>query len=164
MYKEKYERTELEIIKFLTEDVIMTSGGFPEEEDDELPIRGNRWQPLAKRLKLNKIQKAVLFSGQLFVELPETEWSSVKETRPEPTWFLRGQRNTSYAAEESANAVVIQAANDYRKAMKELWLCPRNAIAGYKRYHKQKTMIMMRVSGSLKNLSNNYLVEHSDVR
>ena len=42
MYKEKYERTELEIIKFLTEDVIMTSGGFPEEEDDELPIRGNR--------------------------------------------------------------------------------------------------------------------------
>ncbi len=42
MYKEKYERTELEIIKFLTEDVIMTSGFEPEEGDDELPIRGNR--------------------------------------------------------------------------------------------------------------------------
>lgn len=34
-----------------------------------------------------------------------------------------------YAAEELANAVVIQAAKDYRKAMKELWLCPRNANA-----------------------------------
>jgi|GEM_PF-843512 hypothetical protein len=42
MKKERYERTELEIIGFQAEDVIMTSGGFPEEEDDELPIRGNR--------------------------------------------------------------------------------------------------------------------------
>lgn len=33
MNKEIYERTELEIIQFQTEDVIMTSG-----EDDELPI------------------------------------------------------------------------------------------------------------------------------
>ena len=36
-----------------------------------------------------------------------------------------------YAAEELANAVIIQAAKDYRKAMKELWLCPRNAKARY---------------------------------
>ncbi len=42
MKKERYERTELEIFKFQTVDVILTSGGFPEEEDDELPIRGNR--------------------------------------------------------------------------------------------------------------------------
>lgn len=35
MKKEKYERTELEIIQFLTEDVIMTSA---EPEDDELPV------------------------------------------------------------------------------------------------------------------------------
>ena len=33
MHKEKYEHTELEIIKFHTEDVITTSG-----EDDELPL------------------------------------------------------------------------------------------------------------------------------
>ncbi len=33
MHKEKYEHTELEIIKFHTEDVITTS-----EEDDELPL------------------------------------------------------------------------------------------------------------------------------
>ena len=33
MKKEKYERSELEIIKFHTEDVITTSG-----EDDELPF------------------------------------------------------------------------------------------------------------------------------
>ena len=36
-----------------------------------------------------------------------------------------------YAAEELANAVIIQAATDYRKAMKDLWLCPRNAKAKY---------------------------------
>ena len=36
MYKEKYERSELEIIEFKTDDVIMTS---PVEEDDELPIK-----------------------------------------------------------------------------------------------------------------------------
>lgn len=41
MKKERYERTELEIFEFQTEDVIMTSG-IPKEEDDELPIRGNR--------------------------------------------------------------------------------------------------------------------------
>ena len=34
--KEKYERTELEIFKFQTEDVIMTSG--LDYEEDELPI------------------------------------------------------------------------------------------------------------------------------
>lgn len=39
MKKEKYERTELEIIKFQTEDVIMTSGQYSPEED-ELPIIG----------------------------------------------------------------------------------------------------------------------------
>ena len=38
MVKEKYERTELEIIRFLTEDVIMTS---PESEEDEIPIMSN---------------------------------------------------------------------------------------------------------------------------
>ena len=35
-----------------------------------------------------------------------------------------------YAAEELANAVIIQAAIDYRQArqaMKDLWLCPRSA-------------------------------------
>ena len=35
MNKEKYERTELEVIKFQTEDVIMTSN-FDEYEDDIL--------------------------------------------------------------------------------------------------------------------------------
>ena len=34
-----------------------------------------------------------------------------------------------YAAEELANAIIIKAANDYRQAMKDLWLCPRNACA-----------------------------------
>lgn len=38
MVKEKYERTELEIIRFLTEDVIMTS---TEPEEDEFPIMSN---------------------------------------------------------------------------------------------------------------------------
>ena len=42
MYKEKYERSELEIIVFKTEDVIMTSVFDPEAGDDELPIRGTR--------------------------------------------------------------------------------------------------------------------------
>ena len=36
MYKEKYERSELEIIEFKMDDAIMTS---PVEEDDELPIK-----------------------------------------------------------------------------------------------------------------------------
>lgn len=36
MVKEKYERTELEIIRFLTGDVIMTSS--IDYEDDELPF------------------------------------------------------------------------------------------------------------------------------
>ena len=34
-----------------------------------------------------------------------------------------------YAAEELANAIIIKAAKDYRSAMKELWMCPRNACA-----------------------------------
>ena len=37
MKKEKYERTELEIIQFLTGDVIMTSGEV-ESEEDEIPV------------------------------------------------------------------------------------------------------------------------------
>ena len=37
MVKEQYERTELEIIQFLTEDVIMTSGEM-ESEEDEIPV------------------------------------------------------------------------------------------------------------------------------
>ena len=36
MKKEKYERTELEIIQFQSEDVIMTS--IPEYEEDETPL------------------------------------------------------------------------------------------------------------------------------
>lgn len=36
MNKEKYERTELDIIEFRTEDVIMTSGELDEYEDDIL--------------------------------------------------------------------------------------------------------------------------------
>lgn len=36
MFKEKYERTELEIIQFLTEDIITTSS--IDYEDDELPF------------------------------------------------------------------------------------------------------------------------------
>lgn len=40
MKKEKYERTELDIIEFQTADVIMTSG--IEYEDDELPFIPNR--------------------------------------------------------------------------------------------------------------------------
>ena len=39
MLKEEYERIEIEIIRFQTSDVIMTS--YPSEEDDELPIRGD---------------------------------------------------------------------------------------------------------------------------
>ena len=35
MKKEKHDRTELEIIQFLTEDVIMTS---TESEEDEIPV------------------------------------------------------------------------------------------------------------------------------
>ena len=40
MKKEKYERTDLEIIKFQTEDVIMTSN--MDYEEDELPFAPNR--------------------------------------------------------------------------------------------------------------------------
>ena len=39
MKKEKYERTELEIIQFLIEDVIMTSMKL---EEDETPFMPNR--------------------------------------------------------------------------------------------------------------------------
>lgn len=40
MMKEKYEHTELDIIKFKTEDVIMTSGEYDDPEDDYMmPIR-----------------------------------------------------------------------------------------------------------------------------
>ena len=43
MMKEKYDRTELEIIKFQTEDVIMTSsGGGIDYEDDETPLMPGR--------------------------------------------------------------------------------------------------------------------------
>ena len=42
MYREKYERTELAIIEFETEDVIMTSVTAPTESTFELPIRGIR--------------------------------------------------------------------------------------------------------------------------
>ena len=38
MNKEKYEHTELEIIKFQTEDVITTSGINPYSEDDETEL------------------------------------------------------------------------------------------------------------------------------
>ena len=38
MKKEQYERTELEMIRFLTGDVIMTS---TESEEDELPVMSN---------------------------------------------------------------------------------------------------------------------------
>ena len=34
MNKEKYENTELEIIRFLTEDVIMTSGSLDQEDSE----------------------------------------------------------------------------------------------------------------------------------
>ena len=40
MKKEKYERTEMEVIEFQTDDVIMTSG--IEYEEDELPFSPNR--------------------------------------------------------------------------------------------------------------------------
>ena len=40
MKKEKYERTELEVISFLMSDVLLTSD--PEYEDDELPLTSNR--------------------------------------------------------------------------------------------------------------------------
>lgn len=39
MMKESFERVELEIIRFQTADVIVTSGR-PQEEDDELYIKG----------------------------------------------------------------------------------------------------------------------------
>ena len=35
MKKEKYERTELDVIEFLMEDVIMTSGDPMDEDSDE---------------------------------------------------------------------------------------------------------------------------------
>lgn len=38
MEKEQYKHAELELIKFQTEDVILSSN--PLEEEDELPIRG----------------------------------------------------------------------------------------------------------------------------
>ena len=38
MNKEKYEHTELEIIKFQTEDIITTSGINPYSEDDETDL------------------------------------------------------------------------------------------------------------------------------
>ena len=38
MYKEEYERSELEIIMLRTENVITES--VPKQEQDELPIRG----------------------------------------------------------------------------------------------------------------------------
>lgn len=38
MKKEKYERTELDVIKFQTEDVIMTSGDLYDEDSDEYEI------------------------------------------------------------------------------------------------------------------------------
>lgn len=37
MKKEKYERTELDIIKFQTEDVLFISGEFDLEEDETPP-------------------------------------------------------------------------------------------------------------------------------
>ncbi len=39
MEKEKYESTELEIIKFQTEDVITTSEGIPFEDDETSRIK-----------------------------------------------------------------------------------------------------------------------------
>ena len=42
MYKEKYERVQLDIFEFQTEDVIMTSSLDPDVEEGELPIRGIR--------------------------------------------------------------------------------------------------------------------------
>ena len=39
MDKEKYESTELEIIKFLTEDIITTSGNIPYEDDETSRIK-----------------------------------------------------------------------------------------------------------------------------
>lgn len=42
MKKERYERTEIEIFEFQTEDLIVTSGEIPTEGPDELPIRVNR--------------------------------------------------------------------------------------------------------------------------
>lgn len=38
MKKEKYERTELDVIKFQTEDVILTSGDPFDEDSDEYEI------------------------------------------------------------------------------------------------------------------------------
>lgn len=39
MDKELYERTELEIIKFQTEDIITTSGNIPYEDDETSRIK-----------------------------------------------------------------------------------------------------------------------------
>lgn len=39
MDKEKYESTELEIIKFQTEDIITTSGNIPYEDDETSRIK-----------------------------------------------------------------------------------------------------------------------------
>ena len=41
MNKEKYERTELEVIRFETEDIIMTSNFDPDEYEDN-PLKPNR--------------------------------------------------------------------------------------------------------------------------
>ncbi len=42
--KDKYERTYLEIIELLDEDVLIATGEIT-EEDDELPIRGSFRMP-----------------------------------------------------------------------------------------------------------------------
>lgn len=39
MDREKYERTELEIIKFQTDDIITTSGNIPYEHDETSRIK-----------------------------------------------------------------------------------------------------------------------------
>ena len=39
MGREKYERTELEIIKFQTDDIITTSGNIPYEDDETSRIK-----------------------------------------------------------------------------------------------------------------------------
>ena len=60
MIKEKYERTELEIIKFQTEDVICTSNITYEDDETELIKKKTKNQYITKPEQAEEEQKTVL--------------------------------------------------------------------------------------------------------
>ena len=67
MKKEKYERTELEVVEFETEDVIMTSG--IEYEDDELPLTPNiYWGKFTNKHFFKSERSAEFVKNRLLVQ------------------------------------------------------------------------------------------------